>query len=407
METRRLYFDDPRTTEFEANLVACEKAKEGWEIELDRSAFYPEGGGQPADRGWIDGVPVLDVAERNGSVRHIVAFRPAAAPGATVKGQVDWERRFDYMQQHTGQHLISAAFLGHLGVETVSVHLGESYTTVELNTPALSEADIAAVEERANAIIGENRPVRSHFVPREEIAHYRLRKTPPDLPLVRLVEIVGFDLCACGGTHVASTGELGLVHAVGSEAIRGHVRVQWKIGRRAYRAYREADALTEALARELGGKPADSLERVRDLLGALKDTRAQVVRLERRLVELTAATLPVERVPAAGGSPFQFVGGLLVGESEAFIRELSQELVLQPRRVVCLVNDAGDRLRLSVALGPDCGFSPAVLVAPLLPLVEGRGGGRDGRWQGNGARREGASAFIEGVRKALHSVPGA
>ena len=406
METLRLYYDDPRTTDFEAILVACEKVGEGWEVELDRSAFYPEGGGQPADRGWIDGVPVRDVTVRDGSVRHLVASRLAAAPGARVQGRVDWERRYDYMQQHTGQHLISAAFLGRLGLETVSVHLGESHTAVELDTPELSEGDLAAVEERANAVIGENRPVSSLFVAREKIARYRLRKAPPDLPFVRLVEIADFDLCACGGTHVAGTGEIGLVHACGMELIRGNVRVQWKIGRRAYRDYREASSLAAALARELGGRPAEQLERVRDLLGALKDSRALSVRLERRVVELTAAALPVERVPAASGSPFQFVGRILAGESDAFVRALSQELASEPRRVVCLVSDAGDRLRLSVVLGPDCGLDAAALVAPLLPLVDGRGGGRDGRWQGSGARREGAGAFIEGMRNALHSFPG-
>ncbi len=405
METRKLYYENPRLVEFEANLVACEKADEGWQVELDGSAFYPEGGGQPADRGWIDGVPVLDVAERDGSVRHLLAARPAAAPGDRVKGRVDWERRFDYMQQHTGQHLVSSAFLDRLSVETVSVHFGESYTTVELDTPVLSEAELAAVEERANEVIGENRTVRSLFVPLEEIVRYRLRKAPPALPVVRLVEIDGFDLCACGGTHVARTGEIGLVHAAGSESIRGHVRVQWKIGRRAFRDYREASTVATAVARELGGKPVESLERVRDLVGALKDARAVAARLERRVAELTAAALPVEHVPSADGSSFEFVGHRLVGESEQLMRELLERLAVEPRRVVCLVCDAGDRLRLAVAVGPGCGFSPAALVSPLLSLVEGRGGGKDGRWQGSGARREGAGAFIDGVRAALHSTP--
>ncbi len=446
METRKLYCEDPRLIEFQARLVACEKSAKGWEVELDKTAFYPEGGGQPSDRGWIDGVPVLDVQQANGSVRHLVAARLAAAPGATLTGKLDWERRFDYMQQHTGQHLVSAAFLELLGVETVSVHLGESYTAVELDAAVLAEADLAAVEERVNAIIGENRPVRALFVPREEIddalagggrgdetaggrwrggggeAHgggsgafseedapprrYRLRKTPPDLPIVRLVEIEGFDLCACGGTHLARTGEAGLVRAVGSETIRRRVRVQWKIGRRAYRDYQEASELTAALARELGGRASESLERVRELLGTLKASRSLAARLEQRLAELTAATLPVERLRAADGSELERVAQLFSGESETFIRELSELLAAAPRRLVCLVNDTGERLDLSIATGSECRVEIAKLVEPLLPLVEGRGGGRQGRWRGSGVRREGASAFLAGLRDALQSAPG-
>lgn len=432
--------------EFEAAVASCTRVEGGWEVALDATAFYPGGGGQPADRGWIEGYPVIAIADREGTIHHRLAAAnasdrtPAAAegiaspasvathapeamraaasasPGAWRSGDrlrcvVDRERRLDFMQQHTGQHLISAALLELHDAETVSIHLGESYTAVELAAPSLSNEQLLAVEERANEVIRENRSVRARFVRREELAAHRLRKAPPDLPIVRLIEIDGYDLCACGGTHVAATGEIGMVHLVGTEVIRGHLRVQWKIGRRAYRDYREASSLASAIARELGCAQAESLGVVRELRRTLADERAASARVKRRLAGLAAAALPVERLATAGGAEIGFLGHLFHGEDEGLLDEIAELAAARAasgstaRWMLCLTSESDRLLRIVVRVAPGWGIEPSGLLARLLPLVEARGGGGSGRWQGVGRHPEGAEAFLGALRAALQSGP--
>ncbi|MFQ5583628.1 MAG: alanyl-tRNA editing protein, partial [Calditrichia bacterium] len=229
--TERLYYDNPYQMEFEAEVVEQIRGNGHWLVRLSRSCFYPEGGGQPADRGFLNDIPVVDVQSENGEVYH---YLPEKLAGPRLRGKIDFKRRFNYMQQHSGQHLISACFLQEGNFPTVSANLGSEFTTMELDCKTISEETLRKVEHRANEVIRQNVPIHCYLVSRTELKNIPLRKAPPGLEKIRIVEIENVDYSACGGTHVSRTGEIELVLYSGVEKIRGRVRVYWKIGRRAF-----------------------------------------------------------------------------------------------------------------------------------------------------------------------------
>lgn len=245
MITERLYFADAYLTEFSANVVA--RADRGGRpaVALDQSAFYPEGGGQPADAGTLGGVAVLDVQAEDGVVWHTLA---APLAGEVVRGEVDWARRFDHMQQHHGQHLLSAAFERLLGLKTVSFHLGAASATIDLAAGALAAEQVAAVEDLTNQVIWEDRPVLARFVSAEELARLPLRKPPQVDGPVRVVSVPDFDNSACGGTHPRATGGVGLAHIRRWERRADVVRVEFLCGGRAARDLRWKNAAIGRMA---------------------------------------------------------------------------------------------------------------------------------------------------------------
>ena len=207
--TEKLYYKDPRMESFQAQLVHQMQEGDHWIVVLDRTAFYPEGGGQPADRGLLNGIPVIDVREREGEVYHVLP--EALNQEGPVQGRIDFPTRFDFMQQHTGQHIVSASLIETAGYPTISASLGESYTAVEIDINSIQDAEIEAAEVLANRTVTRNLPVRTHWIQPEEAEHYHLRKPPPDVQRLRIVEIEGTDSAACAGIHVEKTGEVGLI----------------------------------------------------------------------------------------------------------------------------------------------------------------------------------------------------
>src|SRR6266540_316643 len=242
----RIYYTDPYCLEFDATVTAIAPAAAStaapadgdsrWRVVLDRSAFYPTSGGQPFDTGTLGAARVLDVSDDSGPVEHITD-----APldvGQRVHGVIDAVRRRDHMQQHTGQHILSAAFDRLLNVRTESFHLGATSATIDL-AREVTPAEIARAEEAANAVIWEDRPVAVRFVSPEEAATLPLRKEPKKDGELRLVEITEWDLSACGGTHVARTGEVGIIAVKGWERFKGASRVEFVCGVRALATFRE------------------------------------------------------------------------------------------------------------------------------------------------------------------------
>ena len=278
--TEKLYYQDPRLESFQARLVHQEQEGDHWIVVLDRTAFYPEGGGQPADRGRLNGIPVIDVRERGGEVCHVLP--EALKQDVPVRGTIDFPTRFDFMQQHTGQHIISASLIEAAGYPTISAYLGESYTAVEIDARSIQDAEIEAAEVLANRTVSRDLPVHIHWIQPEEAEHYHLRKPPPDVQRLRIVQIEGIDSAACAGIHVEKTGEVGLIKFDGLEKIRGRLRLHWLIGDRAYRDVREKDRLAAALNRELTCGTADILTSVRELKNKLREREQRISQLEKR-----------------------------------------------------------------------------------------------------------------------------
>src|SRR5205814_2071338 len=233
--TERLYYRDPYLREFDATLLETVSHEGQTALILDRTAFYPTSGGQPHDVGSFHDVRVLDVVEvEDARVLHVVDRAPSTT---ALHGTIDWTRRFDHMQQHTGQHVLSAAFDHLLGVRTESFHLGAESATIDL-AREVTAAEIARAEQEANRIVWEDRPVAIRFAPSEDAASLGLRKESKREGTLRLIDVEGFDLSACGGTHVARTGAIGIIVAAAAERFRGGSRVTFLCGGRALAGYR-------------------------------------------------------------------------------------------------------------------------------------------------------------------------
>src|SRR6202040_2289328 len=233
--TERLYYRDSFLREFDAQVISCEKEGERWKVVLDRTAFYPTSGGQPSDTGKLGDVPVIEVADAEQKVVH---YASAAVPVGPVHGVIDWPRRIDHMQQHTGQHLLSAAFIELFGFQTVSFHLGREISTIDLDTPAVIPKQLEEAERRVNEVIFEDKPVVIRFGTAEELVEAGIRKNVEREGILRAIEVEGFDRQPCGGTHLERTGQAGLLLIRKLERRRDQCRVEFVCGFRALAAAR-------------------------------------------------------------------------------------------------------------------------------------------------------------------------
>lgn len=245
MKAERLYYRDAAMRAFDAQVIGVEPVAGRFHVRLDRTAFYPNSGGQPSDTGVLDGVRVADVFEdESGDVVHVLEKAPRTG---AVHGEIDWVRRFDHIQQHTGQHLLSAVFVELFKMATVSFHLGEDLSTIDLDAAALSDDQMRRAEARANEIVFENRPVRVTFTTKEAAGKLGLRKDVNREGEIRLIEIENLDLSACGGTHVSATGQIGAILLRRCEKVKQGMRVEFVCGGRAVTsARRDYQALVAA-----------------------------------------------------------------------------------------------------------------------------------------------------------------
>lgn len=266
--TERLYYSDSYLTTFEARIV--EEADSGHRIYLDRTAFYPASGGQPSDRGTLGGRALVDVVEEGERVAHIVE---APIADRAVAGTIDWERRFDFMQQHTGQHLLSAVFAERFGLETVSVHLGDDASTIDLQTSSFDPALLAAAEEIANREIAANRPTQVTF--EDAATASGLRKASAREGMLRIVAIEGLDRSACGGTHVRATGEIGAILLGRTEKVRQTTRVEFYCGLRAIQTTRSSGDTLRKQVSELQERIAAADKELRKLSAELAGYRGR------------------------------------------------------------------------------------------------------------------------------------
>jgi alanyl-tRNA synthetase len=373
----RLYYIDPIQRSFDATVVSCERAADRIEVVLDQTAFYPTSGGQPFDTGSLDGQAVLDVVEReDGSIAHVV--QAEMAPGARVTGTIDWPRRFDHMQQHTGQHLLSAAFDRMLGVRTVSFHMGVATSTIDL-AREVAAAEIERAEEEANRVIWEDVPVTIRFVSAEEAAALALRKPSARSGELRLVEIADVDLSACGGTHVPRTGMVGVVAVAGWERVKGGSRIAFFCGGRARRAHGRLRAVTAAAARSLS-VPVDELP------GAIERHQAEA-RDAARTREHLEEELDSWRAEGLRRTDAETIRGLRVvltirqDKDPAALKRLAAAVVSVPGIIAILVG-RGQPAPVVVARSRDVSFDAGAWMKRAAERLGGRGGGRSEQAQG-------------------------
>ena len=372
METEKLFYADPFLTEFDARVLACEEEKGGYAVVLDRTAFYPEGGGQPYDTGVLGGAEVLDVHERAGVITH-----KCASPlpvGAAVHGKIDRARRFDHMQQHSGEHICSGLICARYGCDNVGFHMGAESVTIDFNADIPWE-ELLELEAAANRYIYEDHAIDIQLHRGAELDAIDYRSKKPLEGDVRIVTFPGADCCACCGTHVVRSGQVGIVKFLSVQKFRDGVRIELLSGKRAHRYLSECWAQDVRIAQALSVKPNASFAGVERVLAELSALKQHCAKLEESVFAQTAA---------------QYEGK---GDVLLFEDEMSGDSL----RKLCdaVTNHCGGRC--AVFAGADGAYKYAVihpgadireLIKTMNAALNGRGGGRDGFAQGSAACTE-------------------
>ena len=376
--TERLYYADPACVEFEAAVVSCDTIDGRPVVVLDRTAFYPTSGGQPYDVGTLGDVQVVDVIELDDErIGHVISG-PLLA-GASVRGRVDWNRRFDHMQQHTGQHILSAAFDRLHGSRTVGFHLGAVVSTLDLDK-VLNADSMGAAETEANRIVWENRPVRIRVASADEAASMPLRKESTRSGPLRLIEVEGFDLSACGGTHVAQTGQVGVVALRSWEKFRGGMRLEFVCGLRALREFRVLRDAVAGSLRLLSVDPQDLPSAIERAQGENRDLRRIIRDHQERLAGHEAAAL-VARAHQVGDTLVLIEA--VDGWDQTGLKSLAAAAASRPGVMAALLSTTDPAL-VVIARAPDVGLDAAVVLKALLARFGGKGGGKAELAQGGG-----------------------
>jgi alanyl-tRNA synthetase len=392
MATRRLYHEDPSRLRFDATIVSKAEDERGVWIELDATAFYPTSGGQPHDTGTLGPARVLDVEDRDDRIFHLVAGWVEAS---NVEGRVDGDRRFDHMQQHTAQHMLTRVLLDDYGVRTIGFHIGDRVSNVDLDRSDLPSDTWAKLEERLAALIREDRPVTVSSVLAEEAPDLGLRKIPDGRDVLRVLTIEGLDRTACGGTHVSSTREVERITLLGTENVGSRCRLYYLAGGRSRRDQRAKHEILTRLAGRFSTS-IDDLEAALDRsLGELQETRRTLKGKQREL-----AWHHLSSWRSALATPAIITRRL----SEADLEATVYADVLARFEATCLLLGwvQGERAHLLFARTPDLdslGLPP--VLAAALTHVEGKGGGGPSRAQGSGSRPAGLD---DALRHAAASV---
>ena len=384
MQTRKLYYEDSHLTAFSARVLTCVQTEKGYEVTLDATAFYPEGGGQAADTGTLNGVRVKDTRERGDAVVHLC--EQPLAPGLTVEGSIDWDKRFDRMQQHSGEHIVSGIIHRRYGYHNTGFHMGADVTTIDFDG-VIPEADLQEIEAEANGAVWANLPLRVWYPSEEELpnVNYRTKKAL-DWP-VRIVEVPGFDCCACCGTHVGATGEIGIIKLFSAVNFRGGTRMEMACGRRALAILNEAYAQNKLVSQAFSAKIAETGAAAQRMNELTAQQKYQITGLQRRLFAQTAAGY------TGAGNVLHFEENL----DGTGVRELADSVA-----GVC----GGWAAVFSGSDGEGYGFCLAAREGDLRPLCKemtaklcGRGGGKPGFQQGRvQAKRDEIAAFFASVR---------
>ena len=372
MKTERLYYDDPYLLEFEATVLETRSFGSHCGAVLDRTAFYPTSGGQPNDLGVINDVPLIDcIEDETGAVIHVVAQNIGTGP---VHCRIDGARRSDHMQQHSGQHVLSQAFVERFNWPTVSFHLGAVGCTIDLASEAVTREQAEAAEDLANRIIRENRNVSVRYISQENINQAGLRKPTERTGEIRIIDIGGYDRSACGGTHVRTTGEIGSILITGIERAKKQARVQFICGDRVIRYARQANRTLESISQAISAPPMDAATAVRTLWDDHQELRKRNDELESQLMDYEAAQFPINHGVALGSFSNRGIEKLKI---------LAIKICSRPG-TVALLADQSDQLRIVFARSADSSIDVAALLKRTLEKFGGRGGGRPNLAQGGG-----------------------
>ncbi|MDX1806622.1 MAG: DHHA1 domain-containing protein [Paenisporosarcina sp.] len=390
---RKLFYVDAYRQKGITKVISLAKDDlERWYVTLEETLFFPTGGGQPNDVGRIKDIVVFDVEEVDGEIRHYIA-EPSLEVGESVDMEINWHRRFDFMQQHTGQHILTASFEEVFGIQTTSFHLGKEIVTIDLDAKMVSDEQLLEVEKRANQIILENRPIQTKWVSKDELHAYPLRKQVAVEEDIRLVIIPDFDYNGCGGTHPSSTGQIGSLKILYTEMQKGNVRVHFVCGKR----------VLDQLHRK-----QKTLQEVTQLLSASEDGVAKSVKvllengkkLEKTLEEAQDQLLNYEVKELLGNQIEEILSIERVFQHRSIqqLQKLARLTVAEATnsQLIFIAENDG-LLQIVLARGTDNQANMKQLIAQILPLINGKGGGSENFAQGGGETDLTGEQFLEKI----------
>ena len=373
MKTERLYYNDPCLLEFDAKVIEARAVGDKLGIILDKTAFYPTSGGQPNDLGTINNARLVDCLEdeASGNVIHVIEGTFA---GPSVHGRVDPVRREDHMQQHSGQHVLSQAFVELFNWPTVGFHLGAVSCTIDLPVDSVSREQAEAAEDLANRIVRENRTVAVRYIAHENIAEAGLRKPTDRNGEIRVIDIAGYDRSACGGTHVRMTGEIGPILITGIERAKKQTRVEFNCGNRVLKYARQANRVLESISQTISAAPSETGTAVRNLWDEHQKTRKRIEELESELLDYEAAQFSISDGVALAAFKNRGIDKLKLLATKICARS----------GIVALFADESDQLRVVFARSADSPVDVAGVLKKTIERFGGRGGGRPNLAQGGG-----------------------
>ncbi|MDE8563814.1 DHHA1 domain-containing protein [Anoxybacillus rupiensis] len=388
--TIKLYYTSPSITSWKTTITSSQKDGDTYIVTLAETAFYPEGGGQPSDCGTIEAIPVMDVFEENGEVYHRLSSLPASS---SVHCEIDAQRRWDHTQQHSGQHLLSAVCIELLDAHTKSFHLGRDIVSIDLDTPALSEQQLLAIEDQANMLIYNNIPIKTYYVSQEEAKKLPFRKLPELDGDIRVVEIQGIDISACCGTHVSRTGEIGIIKLLKTEKHRGMTRLFFKCGRRALDDYQTSHRLLTSLSQHFGAHREMLANVLYKLEAENKEYQKQLQHMKQMMARIEAKGI----VQEANDSSIVF--RIYEDLPSKDLQIIASEVVTHYQKTAILATKAESRL--IIVKSPSHSFHAGNVLKQQLEATNGKGGGNDRQAQAVFPTNDELISFIQQLQNGL------
>lgn len=389
--TERLYYQDSYLKEFRAKVLKKIKIDNQTAVVLDETAFYPTSGGQPYDKGVIQDVPVVEVVEEGDEIIHILKKELKEKINSEVVGKIDWKRRFDHMQQHSGQHILSAAFEKLWNADTVSFYLGDEICTLDIMKDNITSEEVKKAEILSNNIVLENKPIKVYFVNQERANELNLRKIPPQKEDIRIVEIKDFDICACCGTHCGTTGEVGLIKILKWEKRGVKIRLDFICGKRSLKDYYWKNELIKNISNKLTIKDTELGEAVERMLEERKEARKESREIKEKLQEYEAKRLIDESSIRDDG--IRIINKVFEEKNFQEARGLVQKIINLNDSVVVLAGiknkGEGEGAKILFACSRVLKYDMNGLIREAGKFIEGRGGGAPNFAQAGGKKTEG------------------
>ena len=399
--TERLYYQDSHLVEFEARVIDKTERVSGWTaVTLDRTAFYPTGGGQPSDTGTLNGERVLEcIDDEENGVLHVIQGR-APEVGASVRGRIDWPRRLDHIQQHTGQHILSQAFVTLFNAPTRGFRVLHDVCEIDVELTNPTNELIERAVELANNVVWEDREITIKSATSEEAAQLPLRKEPSRAGDLRLIEIEGFDLTPCGGTHAYRTGEVGMIAVRTWERAKGLTRIEFAAGTRALADYRRANKTSRAVAALFSASRDDAAKLAARMVEENKDLHRRVRSLEEIAARVEADELYQKTPP--GSDDLRIIAQVLDRRDPESLKHLAVALISHPKTIALLGSHDKETARLVFARSADASGDMNALMREACEMLDGRGGGKPDLAQGGGKNVAKLAQAIDAAAETLN-----